>query len=663
MVELDTLIDERYRVIRLLKQSGRGNVYAAYDKRLQRQVALKVVRPDLLADAATRKRFVREAQVAAQVTHPNLVRTYDAGESPYGPYLVQELLQGYTLDQRMPLPPQRAIGVAVAVAEGLEYLHANGYVHGDIKPANIMLVQEQDRERVVLLDFGLTQANGPGTTTLLATPHYLAPERASGAPATAAADLYALGIVLYEMLTGRVPFDAPQVPSIIAQHRQAPLPSLNVAGPNGWKLEAIVRALTAKQPQARPASAGALRTELRSALDGMLRTRVLEPPPAALPLPSAPPRRRWWPALLLALIPVALALALFAARGLGLDTPFAAQASPSPSAVRVPNVAGLPLNEALQRLQQAGFNTVTQTAVPDAQPAGVVVVTDPPSGETLAPGSQIVLRVSAGPTDSSVGTEAGSSDAPAASVATVPNDSPAASTPAAVVSPSAEAVPTPSAAAVAEATVPAVETVPATANVTSTTTVPDTIVTTLGDGSRRYENTARRFAITLPPTWEIVDPAAPQLSDAAREALAQSSLGGLDATLEALPQAGVEFFALDVAPEAGSAPGTNVNLLPVLPEPTPLDQFIGDVVRQLEGSGLVDGPVEQRRLTLGGSDVEELRFRLRQAEGTGPTITTTQYIFDQDRRNYALTFSCLEENTDAYAPVFEKIAESFAVTE
>jgi len=658
MVELDMLIDERYRVIRLLKQSGRGNVYAAYDKRLQRQVALKVVRPDLLADAATRERFVREAQVAAQVTHPNLVRTYDAGESPYGPYLVQELLQGHTLDQRMPLPPQRAIGVAVAVAEGLEYLHANGYVHGDIKPANIMLVQEQDRERVVLLDFGLAQANGPGTTTLLATPHYLAPERASGAPPTAAADLYALGIVLYEMLVGRVPFDAPQVPAIIVQHRQAPLPSLSVGGPNGWKLEAIVRALTAKQPEARPASAAVLRTELRSALDGMLRTRVLEPPPPTPPSPAPPRRRRWWLALPLVLIPLALVLGLFAARGLGLDTPFAAQASPSPSAASVPDVAGLSLNEALQRLQQAGFNAVTQTAVPNTEPAGTVLVSEPRAGEALAPGGQVVLQVSTGSTDGSAGARVGSSDAPAASVATVPTDSPAASAPAAV-PPSTGAAPTPSAAA--GATAPAAETVPATASITSTTNVLDTIVTTLDDGSRRYENTALRFAITLPPSWEIVDPAAPQLSDAGREALTQSGLVGLDATLEALPQTGVELFALDIAPDAGITPGTNVNLLPVLPDPTPLNQFIGDVVRELEGSPVVDGPVGQRRLTLGSGEVEELRFRLRQAQGTGPVIITTQYIFDQDRRNYALTFSSLEENTDAYALVFERIAASFAV--
>jgi len=200
------------------------------------------------------------------------------------------LLQGHTLDQRMPLPPQRAIGVALAVADGLEYLHANGYVHGDIKPANIMLVQEQDRERVVLLDFGLAQANGPGTTTLLATPHYLAPERASGAPPSAAADLYALGIVLYEMLAGRLPFvgDSPMAVAI-QQIQQPPPPPRQFNPAITPMLETVILNALSKDPQQRPASARLFAMALRDVRLGRAQPTVPYATPSTATTMVVPP--------------------------------------------------------------------------------------------------------------------------------------------------------------------------------------------------------------------------------------------------------------------------------------------------------------------------------------------------------------------------------------
>ncbi len=266
-IEPGTLIKERYRIVRLLGQGGMGSVYAAADQHLGLQVALKVLRPDVAADVAARQRFMRESKIAAQLTHPNIVRTYDTGDSPHGPYLVQELLTGHTLEQEIPLSSQRALRVALAVAEALAYIHARGYVHGDIKPANIMLAQQEGAERIVLLDFGIARTQGAATTTFLATPQYLAPERVQGAAPTPASDLYALGIVLYYLLAGRLPFDATMVQTILTQHVLAPLPPLAINAPNAPMLEAVVRKLTEKQPPSalrlgcRPADRPACRVE------------------------------------------------------------------------------------------------------------------------------------------------------------------------------------------------------------------------------------------------------------------------------------------------------------------------------------------------------------------------------------------------------------------
>ncbi len=184
----------------------------------------------------------------------------------------------------------------------------------------------------------------------------------------------------------------------------------------------------------------------------------------------------------------------------------------------------------------------------------------------------------------------------------------------------------------------------------------------MSDGAQRFEHTGDGFAITLPAGWDAIDPAAPQLTAPVQAALAQSGLVGLTANPQTLQQAGVLFFALDVAPAADITPGTNVNLLPTVTTPAPLDQFIDDLVVQLQNSQVVDGAIAQRRVTVGSGDAVELRYRVRQVDASGPAITTTQYIFDQDRRNYALTFSARQEHADAYAPVFEQIAQSFTVT-
>ena len=214
-------ISGRYRIIALVGSGGMGTVYRARDERLGREVALKVLRAELAAELKARAHFLREGQIAAQIVHPNVVRTFDVGDVPEGPYLVQEFLLGQTLDQLIPLPPARAAALLAGVAAALDAIHHHGYVHCDVKPGNILVKADGTP---VLLDFGIAHAAGIETTTLIATPHYLAPERAQGAPATVASDLYALGIVLYQAVSGQLPFTASSVHAIIEQHLAMPVP-------------------------------------------------------------------------------------------------------------------------------------------------------------------------------------------------------------------------------------------------------------------------------------------------------------------------------------------------------------------------------------------------------------------------------------------------------
>ncbi len=259
MLQTGTLLAGRYRIQQMVGTGGMGSVYAARDERLGRDVAIKLLRPDLAAQPAERQRFLKEGQIAAQVVHPHIVRTYDAGDAAEGPFLVQELLQGRSLDHALPLPVDPAIDVVSGVAGALSALHDQGYVHCDVKPQNIWL---RPNGEAVLLDFGIARAEGTHTTTLIATPQYLAPERLDGHPPTAASDLYALGVVLYQLLTGRLPFDDPEMQAILAAQRNAPVPALGIAEPKAPMLDRIIARLMAKAPADRYPSALALQQEL-----------------------------------------------------------------------------------------------------------------------------------------------------------------------------------------------------------------------------------------------------------------------------------------------------------------------------------------------------------------------------------------------------------------
>lgn len=415
-------------------------MYCALDERLGRDVALKVLREDLAADAAERARFVREGQIAAQIVHPNVVRTYDAGDAPEGPYLVQEFLNGQTLDQTGALPPTRAAAIIGGIAAALGAIHSRGYVHCDIKPQNILLRASDGIP--VLLDFGIARAQGAATTTLIATPHYLAPERVHGAAPSAASDLYALGIVLYQAVTGRPPFDAPTIHAILQQHIETPVPELTLADPAAQHLDRVIAGLTAKRPQDRYATIEAVQRDLAAVEHNAVHaqpTLVVTPtvpaplPPAGRSNPAgaaatawstgakaaneawsaAPPwrKRRWLAALIIPLILLLLGFGLARARQAAdvegtpdsRIVPAANTAIPVDNAddaeVDVPNLVGYQYSEAEQLLASHGLIAAEgdQRSAPVA--SGIVLQSDPPASTALAPGSAVTLHVSAGPAE------------------------------------------------------------------------------------------------------------------------------------------------------------------------------------------------------------------------------------------------------------------------
>jgi eukaryotic-like serine/threonine-protein kinase len=262
--------DGRYRAVRRIDAGGMGEIWEADDTLLGRRVAIKVLAEELAGDRAAVRRFRREARATAKLDHPNVIRVYDFidGEAPF---LVLELLEGHTLADRLrrdgALPPAEAARIAAAVADGLDVAHRAGIVHRDIKPSNIMLTAGGG---VKVMDFGIAAAWEAHSTTgqqLLATASYTAPERIMGGRASPTGDLYSLGVVLYEMLTGRPPFVADTAEQLLRAHLEvAPRPVRSLVFWVPAEIAAACETALAKDPAGRPASAGALAAQLRAAV-------------------------------------------------------------------------------------------------------------------------------------------------------------------------------------------------------------------------------------------------------------------------------------------------------------------------------------------------------------------------------------------------------------
>ncbi len=287
---LPLVIEGKYRLEQLIAHGGMGSVYRATHLTLERAVAIKILRPEFLADRTARERFNREARAAARLKHPNIVAVYDSGHLPNGSaYLVMELIEGRSLREEMrahasrlgQMRAERAAGILAQVCAGIEAAHRHGIIHRDLKPDNVMLETSVDGiERVLVLDFGIAKLAQPpasesgehtwqGLTdenTVIGTPNYISPEQCMGSAVDARSDVYSLGIILYEMLTGHVPFAGNNTSIVLLKHLQEPpAPVRRFCMEISPQLEEVVLRALAKNPQQRFASAAQFADRLQAA--------------------------------------------------------------------------------------------------------------------------------------------------------------------------------------------------------------------------------------------------------------------------------------------------------------------------------------------------------------------------------------------------------------
>lgn len=417
------LIDGRYQVRSRIARGGMATVYLATDLRLERRVAIKIMHGHLADDSTFKSRFVQEARSAARLAHPNVVNVFDQGQDSDMAYLVMEYLPGITLRDLLKdygkLTPEQTIDIMEAVLSGLAAAHKAGIVHRDLKPENVLLA---DDGRIKIGDFGLARAASANTATgqaLLGTIAYLSPELVTRGVADARSDIYALGIMMYEMLTGQQPFQGEQPMQIAYQHANDAVPapsSKNPAVPA--ELDELVLWATEKDPDRRPRDAREMLDRLLEAEKALRGEAVLQPtmvlppayeidegdtqiinpairqqvasntPAAATTLTAAAAKRRskgWWLfALVLVLTGVAAGTGWYFGAGPG-------------SLVAVPNVVNTAPDAAASQLQKLGFKTAQTPEYSTTVAAGKVSSTDPHAGVPAGRGSTVTLRVSQGP--------------------------------------------------------------------------------------------------------------------------------------------------------------------------------------------------------------------------------------------------------------------------
>jgi beta-lactam-binding protein with PASTA domain len=406
-VEAGTIIDGRYRVAARLGSGGMADVYLAQDTLLGRQVALKLLHHRFAEDQEFVERFRREASSAAGLSHPNVVAVFDRGEWDGTYYIAMEYLPGRSLKavvrEHGPLSPGDATDIVVQILLATRFAHKRGIIHRDIKPHNVIL-DEEGRAKVT--DFGIARAGASDMTltgSIMGTAQYLSPEQAQGHAVSESSDLYAVGIVLYELLTGQVPFEGESPVTVaLKQVSVEPTPPSTLNPGVSPALEAVVMRSLAKDPAARFASADEFIAALQQAREGIAPAPVFNgapPTQAATAAVLVPPpededaraesarrrRRALWIAAGVALLAIAAGVALLLLK-------------PAENGrVTVPNLAGETQAAAVTSLHREGLVPVVSLATNSRVPSGQVVGSTPPGGTIVKKGSRVSVVVSSGP--------------------------------------------------------------------------------------------------------------------------------------------------------------------------------------------------------------------------------------------------------------------------
>ena len=418
-------INDRYEIIKTIGEGGMANVYLAHDTILDRKVAIKVLRGDLSNDEKFIRRFKREALSVSNLSHPNIVEVYDVGEEDGNYYIVMEYIEGKTLKQllqkRGALTLTEVIDIMSQLTDGLAHAHEAYIIHRDIKPQNIMI---EDNGRIKITDFGIAMALNSTqltqTNSVMGSVHYLPPEQANGKGATVKSDIYSLGILMYELLTGSVPFKGDTAVEIALKHMKEKIPSVRKQNPTiPQSVENIILKATAKNPKNRYDSVREMHADLETALEKDNEKRLvyeypendLEETKVIAPISKEPKKsvvdkplekeeiekddsvlnekneKNKLPIILAAVLLVFLIV---------LAIVYLLISNQDVKEVKVPNVVGLTTEEAIKEIEKANLKYTTKTEESTTVEEGKVIRTEPKAGSTKTKGSTITIVESSG---------------------------------------------------------------------------------------------------------------------------------------------------------------------------------------------------------------------------------------------------------------------------